>query len=164
MNQPAAWRPATGADSVPFPDACHGDGPEADAAWEQYWQDCAEADRRETADEAIVRLRADADIIEHGAARFDAVLDTLVGALDQHEADLRGPDGEQWQGFSLDECCWYGEWQIDKLARAHGEMSEAFETLDRERFRKAAAKFANVVADFGAGWKPREATSQGGDR
>jgi hypothetical protein len=164
MIQPAAWRPKTGADSVPFPDICHGDSPEADAAYVQYHRDREEAARQETADEAIVRLRADADEIEHGVARFDAVLTTLVDALDRQEADLRGPDGERWRGLSLDECCWYGGWQVDELDRAHGEMRAAFETLDRERFRKAAAKFANVVADFGAGWKPREATSQGGDR
>lgn len=154
MTTPTYWRPKTGADSVPFPAAAKFRGPAASAAYSRYLVDCQEAARRETAEEAAVRCRAEADLLDNGGARFDDVLACLTTTFDSHVADVAGPEGEQWNRFTFDESSFYGIGQVDKLRRAHGEMSAAFEALDRERFRKAAASFAEVVADWGITWKP----------
>jgi hypothetical protein len=154
MTTPICWRPSTGADSVPFPADAGLGGPAGSAAYSRYLVDCQEAARRETAEEAVVRCRAEADLLDDGGRRFDDVLACLTTTFDSHVADVAGPEGEQWKGFTFDESSFYGIGQIDKLRRAHGEMSAAFYALDRELFRKAAASFAEVVADWGITWKP----------
>ena len=157
MTTPICWRPSTGADSIPFPAAARFDGPAGAAAYSRYLVDCQEAAKRETAEEAVLRCRAEADLLDDGGARFDNVLACLTTTFDSHVRDLASPDAETRKiemGMGFDECCYYGGWQIDKLRRAHGEMSAAFEALDRERFRKHAALFAEVVADWGITWKP----------
>ncbi len=156
MTTPTCWRPATGADSVPYPaellaESVDHDSPQAQAAYARYLIDCQEAANRETADEAIVRCRAEADHFEGGAARFELVLDTLTDALDRHVADLTGPDGEQWRGFSLEESSCYGSGQVDKLARSYAAMAKAWDALDRAAFRKAAAEFSTTLADLAIG-------------
>ena len=154
MTTSISWRPTTGADSVPFPADARLDGPAGSAAYSRYLVDCQAAAKRETSEEAVVRCRAEADLLDDGGARFDDVLACLTTTFDSHVADVAGPEGEQWKGFTFDESSFYGIGQVDKLRRAHGEMSAAFEALDRERFRKHAALFAEVVADWGITWKP----------
>lgn len=165
MTTPITWRPTTGADSVDFPADARLDGPAGSAAYSRYLIDCQEAARRETADQAIVRCRAEADLLDDGGQRFDDVLADLLNTFDGHLADLAGPEGDIWRGFTFEESSFYGVWQIDTLRRAYVEMSGAFQALDRERFRKAAATFAEVIADFGITWKPTRAaaaTTEGG--
>ena len=154
MTTSISWRPTTGADSVPFPADARLDGPAGSAAYSRDLVDCQAAAKRETSEEAVVRCRAEADLLDDGGARFDDVLACLTTTFDSHVADVAGPEGEQWKGFTFDESSFYGIGQVDKLRRAHGEMSAAFEALDRERFRKHAALFAEVVADWGITWKP----------
>lgn len=157
MTTPVCWRPSTGAMSVPFPADARLDGPAGAAAYARYLSDCREAANRETAEEAVVRCRAEADLLDDGGARFDDVLAALTTTFDGHVRDLASPDAEIAeieQGMGLDESSYFGGWQIDQLRRAHDEMSVAFDALDRERFRKAAAHFAEVVADWGITWKP----------
>lgn len=167
MTTPTCWRPSTGADSVPYPtellgDGCDHDSPEAKAIWARYWRDREEAAKRETADEAIARCRAEADQFEHGAARFELVLDTLTDALDRHVADLAGREGDRWYGMGFEESTFVGFGQADSLAHAQREMAEAWDRLDRDAYRKAAAKFANAVADLSIGMMPTAATGKGG--
>lgn len=165
MTTPITWRPSSGADSVPLPDDAKLEGPVGSAAYSRYLIECQEAARRETADEAIVRCRAEADLFDDGGQRFDNVLACLLNSFDGHAADLVGPEGYLWDGYTFDECSYYASWQVDQLQRAHAEMSEAYRALDRERFRKAAATFAEVIADFGIGLKPTsDATAAGGAR
>lgn len=159
MTTPASWRPATGANSVPFPVEAREDGPTGEAAYSRYLLDCQDAARRETAVEAATRCRAEADLLDDGGLRFDDVLDHLAQAFDSHLADTAGPEGELWKGMSLDECSYYGSGQLDQLRRAHVEMAAAFASLGRERFMKAAAEFATVVADWGITWVPRRAAA-----
>ena len=154
MTTPTYWRPKTGADSVPFPAAAKFRGPAASAAFSRYLVDCQEAAKRETAEEAVVRCRAEADLLDHGGARFDDVLACLTTTFDSHVADVTGPEGELWKGYTFEESSLYGNGHIDRLRRAYVEMAAAFDALDRERFRKAAASFAEVVADWGITWKP----------
>ena len=157
MTTPVCWRPSTGADSVPFPAAAKFEGPAGAAAYSLYLVDCQEAAKQETAEEAVVRCRAEADLLDDGGARFDHVLVGLTTTFDNHVRDLASPDAETRKvemGMGFDECCYYGGWQIDRLRRAHGEMIAAYDALDRERFRKAAASFAEAVADWGITWKP----------
>lgn len=152
MTTPTCWRPSTGADSVPYPSMpLDLDSPQAHAAYARYLLDRQKAAQRETADEAIARCRAEADYFEGGAARFELVLDTLTDALDRHAADLAGPEGEKWRGMGLQESTFVGFGQADRLVRAQCEMSEAWDRLDRNAYRKAAAQFANVVADLAIG-------------
>lgn len=164
MTTPASWRPATGADSVEFPADATLDGPAGRAAYSRYLRQCEVAAKIETADEAITRCRAEADRLDDGGQRFDDVLDCLLSTFQEHVADLAEPDGDLWRGFSFEESSCFGVWQIDQLRRAYVEMSGAFQSLDRERFRKAAATFAEVVADFGFISRPTPATgpSKGG--
>jgi hypothetical protein len=162
MTTPICWRPITGADSVPFPADARLDGPAGEVAYSQYLIDCQEAARRETADAAVVRCRAEADRLDDGGTRFDDVLACLTSTFDGHARDLAGPDGDRWRVFSFEESSFYGIGQVDQLRRAHVEMSAAYDSLDRERFRKAAATFAEVVADWGITWKPQSTTWEGG--
>jgi hypothetical protein len=156
-------RPKTGADSVPFPDECRGDGPGSEAAWNRYWRDREAAAARETANEAVVRYREEAELLEHGGARFDDVLECMVTTFDRHVADCSRPGGEVYRGLGLSESCFYGDWQIDRMARAHRTMTDAFDQGDREAFRKAAAEFAQLVADWGVGWIPNRLTKGGAE-
>jgi hypothetical protein len=153
MTTPICWRPSTGADSVPFPADARLDGPAGAAAYSRYLVDCQEAAKRETADEAVVRCRAEADNLDDGGARFDDVLDSLLSTFDSHVADVHGPNGDQWRDLGFDECIYFGSYSIDRLRHAHNKMSEAFTALDREQYRKAAASFSEVIADFGITWK-----------
>jgi hypothetical protein len=162
MTTPLCWRPSTGADSVDFPADAKLDGPAGSAAYARYLIDCQEAARRETADEAIVRCRAEADLLDDGGHRFDDVIGCLLSTFDGHVQDLAGPEGDLWKGMGFEEYCYYGLYQVDRLRRAHVEMNDAFTALDRERFRKAAATFAEVIADFGIGWKPTSAAPAAG--
>lgn len=158
MTTPLCWRPITGADSVSYPADARLDGPAGRAAFVRYISDCEQAAERETADEAVLRCRAEADRLDDGGERFDFVLDSLTTTFDCHFRDLNSPDkatAEMERGMGFDESCYYGEWQIDRLRDANAEMRAAYESLSRERFRKAAAKFAEVVADWGVGWKPK---------
>ncbi len=167
MTTPICWRPSTGADSVPFPADAHLDGPAGMAAYSRYLIDCQEAAQRETADEAVVRCRAEADNLDDGGARFDDVLDCLMSTFDGHVADVQGQNGDQWRGFGFDECSYFGSYSIDRLRHAHNKMSEAFTALDREQYRKAAASFSEVIADFSITWKSTRspaATAEGGAR
>jgi hypothetical protein len=165
MTTPLCWRPSTGADSVDFPADARLEGPAGQAAYSRYLIECQEAARRETADEAIARCRAEADRLDDGGQRFDDVLGCLLSTFDGHARDLAGPEGDLWKGMGFGESCYYLSGEIDRLRRQHAEMSLAFEALDRERFRKAAATFAEVIADFGIGWKPTSAaTAAGGAR
>jgi hypothetical protein len=153
-------RPKTGADSVPFPAECHGpETPQAMAAWERYWAIREEAARRETADEAIVRCRDEAAMLD-GAGRFDYVLDAIVDAFDRHVRDLSGPDPDSVRGMGLMESCFYG--CGSGLAQAWSEMEEAFSALDRNRFRKAAAEYAGTLADLSVGMLVVETSKQEG--
>ena len=157
MTTSISWRPTTGADSVPFPADAHLDGPAGMAAYSRYLVDCQEAAKQETAEEAAVRCRADADLLNDGGARFDDVLACLTTTFDSHVRDLASPDAaiaELERGMGFNEISFFGDYQIDRLRRANAEMSAAFEALDRERFRKHAAIFAEVVADWGIAWKP----------
>jgi hypothetical protein len=151
------WRPSTGADSVPFPADARLDGPAGAAAYSRYLVDCQEAAKRETAEEAVVRCRAEADLLDDGGQRFDDVLDCLTTMFDSHVRDLASNNAaiaELERGTGFNEISYFGDYAIDRLRRANGEMSAAYEALDRERFRKAAASFAEVVADWGITWKP----------
>jgi hypothetical protein len=161
-STPAAWRPATGADSVPFPDACWGEGPAADAAWARYWRDCAEAERRETADQAIVRCRAEADSWKGGAARFDHVLAELLRTFDYHERELAGPDAEAQRGMSLEMISVIVNVSLEQMASARHELDKGFDEVNRERYRKAAATFAKIVADLAIGMNASAAATAGG--
>jgi hypothetical protein len=157
-------RPKTGADSVPFPAECRHvlngpESPQAIAAWVRYLADREEAARRETADEAIVRCRDEAAMLD-GAGRFDYVLDAIVDAFDRQVQDLSGPDAERWRGMGLMECCFYG--CASGLAQAWNEMEQAFSALDRDRFRKAAAEYAGTLADLSAGMRVAETSKQEG--
>jgi hypothetical protein len=155
MTTPNSWRPQTGADSIPSPPTFRDpDSPQARGAWARYWRECEEAAARETVNEAIVRCRAEADCFEHGAARFEVVLETLDHALDRHVADLAGPEGEKWRGFSLDESSIYGLGHVRALATAYGHMEAAWTDLNREAYRKAAAEFASILADLSFGMVP----------
>jgi len=153
-------RPKTGADSVPFPAECNGpETPQAMAAWKRYWADREEAARRETADEAIVRCRDEAAMLD-GAGRFDHVLEVVVHAFDRQVQDLSGPDADRWRGLGLMECCFYHD--ASDLVCAWGEMEQAFSALDRDRFRKAAAEYAGALADLSAGMPTVETSKQEG--
>lgn len=158
MTTPTCWRPTTGADSVPFPADARLDGPAGQAAYSQYIIDCQKAAERETAEEAVARCRAEADRLDDGGHRFDDVLDCLTSTFDCHVRDLNSPDKatvEMERGMGFNEVSYFGDWQINWLRKANSEMTAAYESLDRERFRKAAASFAEVVADWGITWKPR---------
>ena len=162
MTTPLCWRPTTGADSVAFPADARLDGPAGEAAFKRYIIDCEDAAMRETADEAIVRCRAEAELLDDGGARFDGVLDCLTTTFDCHVRDLNSPDkatADIARGMGFNEVTYYGDWQIDRLRHANVEMNAAYDTLDRERFRKAAAVFAEVVADWGITWKPIATTA-----
>ncbi len=149
MTTPLTWRPTTGADSVPYPPMFDDlESPEARAAWARYLIDSREAAECETADEAIVRCRAEADYFEGGADRFELVLDTLTDAIDRHVADLTGPEAEKWRGMGFEESTFVGFFKTDTLVHAHREMGDAWDRLDRDAFRKAAAKFARTLADL----------------
>ncbi len=150
MN-PVTWRPSTGANSIPLPAACYGEGPEADAAWAQFWRDCEEAANRETADEAIARCRAGAELFADGGQRFDHVLEVVLDTFDRQVVDLARPQGEKYRGLGLDECSFYGCGQVDRMRRAWSRMADAFADLDRDRYRKAAAEFARTLADMALG-------------
>jgi hypothetical protein len=164
MTIPASWRPATGADSVPFPAMpVDLESPQADAAWARYWREREEAAARETADEAIARCRAEAGQYDDGGgARFELVLDTVVGDLDRHVADLAKPDGDKWRGLGWGECSYYGFAEMEKLARVHDAMAAAWDDLNREAFRKAAAEFARILADLALGMVPVTSTTKEG--
>jgi len=161
-STPPAWRPATGPDSVPFPDACWGEGPAADAAWHRYWKDCAEAERHETADEAIVRCRAEAEQSAGGAARFDHVLAHVVGTFDHHERELAGPDAEARRGMTLEMLSPVVNFSLNELHRSVHELDKTFAAVDRDRYRKAAATFAKIVADLSMGMAVSAANAAGG--
>lgn len=161
MTTPASWRPATGADSVPFPAMpLDLDSPEAQAAFDLYMRRRDEAERRETADEAIVRCRAEAEYFEGGAARFDDVLDTLLHDLDRHVANEAKPGADVYRGFSMGESCFYGFADVEKLARTHAIMADAWEELDHDAYRKAAAEFSKIVAELAI--EMRVVKSEGG--
>jgi hypothetical protein len=162
MTTPTTWRPATGADSVPLPDACRGDGPEADAAWDRYWRDQAEAERRETADEATVRCRAEADFWEGGAARFDHVLAELIGTFEYHERELAGPDAEAQRGMSLAMLSMIANVSVDEMHRTLHELDKSFDEVNREHYRKAAARLARIVADLSIGMAVSATGTKGG--
>lgn len=152
MPTSTAWRPSTGADSVPLPPLCHDpDGPEARAAWARYWKERADAEQRETADEAVARCRAEADFFTDGGQRFDHVLDVAVDTFDRHVVDLDRPEGLRYRGMGLDECGFYSGFEIDRMRRAWKSMADAFHDLDRDRYRKAAAEFAGSLADLAVG-------------
>jgi hypothetical protein len=164
MSSIKFFRPQTGADSVPFPAECHQDlngpdTPQGSAAWKRYWADREEAARRETADEAIVRCRDEAAMLD-GAERFDHVLDTIVDVFDRQVQDLSGPDADQWRGMGLMECSFYHD--ASCWARVWQEMEEAFSALDRDRFRKAAAEYAGTLADLSVGMRVVETSKQEG--
>lgn len=161
MTNVVFFRPKTGADSVPFPAECHGpETPQAMAAWARYQADCDAAAKRETADEAIVRSREEASFYFDGAARLDYVLDALVDSFDRHVRDLSGPDGERERCFGFGEVCLYSD--VRDMSRAWHEMDSAYAGLDRERFRKAAAEYARVLADLTVGMRVAETSEQGG--
>ena len=168
MNSVKFFRPRTGADSVPFPGECHQDldGPDTPqliAAWKRYWADREEAARRETADEAIVRCRDEAEMCDGGAARFDLVLDCIVHTFDRHLAELQKPEEQEVeQGMGLDQVCGLPVCEVSQLACTHQEMSDAFDDLDRNRYRKAAAEFARIIADFAMGMRVAETSKQEG--
>lgn len=163
MTTSVHHRPSTGAMSVPFPADARLDGPAGMAAYSRYLIDCQEAARRETADESLVRCRAEADLLDHGGARFDDVLAALTATFDVHVRELNNPEtAEVEQGMGFNEVCYFGEWQIEELRTANAEMNAAYESLDRERYRKAATRFAEVVADWGITWKPKAARAEGG--
>lgn len=145
-------RPKTGADSVPLPAACHDpDSPEYGVAWDHYWAERAQAEARETADEAIVRCRADADFFTDGGQRFDHVLELAVDTFDRRVVDLDGPDGETYRGLGLDEYGFYSGFEIDHMRKAWKGMAQSFDDLDRDRYRKAAAEFAAALANMAVG-------------
>jgi hypothetical protein len=158
MTTPTTWRPTTGADSIPLPAVCYSEGPEADAAWAQYWRDCEEAANRETADEAIARCRAEAELFADGGQRFDHVLEVVLDTFDRQVVDLARPQGEKYRGLGLDECGFYGGWKVDRMRRAWDRMADAFGDLDRDRYRKAAAEFAGNLADLAVGMTTLPAT------
>ncbi len=162
MTTPTTWRPSTGADSVPCPEIGRTDGPEGEAAWDQYWRDCAQAADRETADEALVRCRAEADLIADGGPRFDHVLEVVIDTFDRQVADLARPTGEQYRGLGLDECGFYSGWQIGRMLQAWHTMADAFDDLDREQYRKAAAEFAGALADMSVGMASPTPNPNGG--
>jgi len=161
-------RPKTGADSVPFPAECqqvlHGpETPQAMAAWKRYWADREEAARRETADEAIVRCRDEAAIRDGGAARFNVVLDCIVDTFDWHLANLNKPEEQEVeQGMGLDELCPLPTFEVSELKDTHREMVDAFHELDRNRYRKAAAEFARIIAEFAMAMRVAETSKQEG--
>ena len=164
MTSIKSFRPQTGADSVPFPAECHQeldgpDTPQGVAAWRRYWADREEAARRETADEAIVRCRDEAEMLD-GVGRFYHVLDVIVDVFDRKVQDLSGPHGDEWRGMGLAECCMYH----DALCwgRVWYEMEVAFLSLDRDRFRKAAAEYAGTLADLSVGMQVVETSKQEG--
>lgn len=145
-------RPKTGADSVPLPAACHDpDSPEYGVAWEHYWAERAQAEARETADEAIVQCRADADFFADGGQRFDYVLEIAVETFDRRAVDLTRPKADDYRGLSLDEYGFYSGFQIDHMRQAWEGMAESFRDLDRDRYRKAAAEFAGALANMTVG-------------
>jgi hypothetical protein len=158
MTTPTTWRPTTGADSVPFPAIIHCGGPEADAAYDQYLRDQAAAAMRETADEAIVRCRAEADFFVDGGQRFDHVLEVVIDTFDRQVADLAQPEGEKYRGLGLDECGFYGGWKVDRMRQAWDRMADAFADFDRDSYRKAAAEFAGNLADLAVGMTTLPAT------
>lgn len=152
---------------MPFPAECMDEShPHNAAAWEQYWRDREHAARIETADEAVMRCRDEATFSQGGVERFDLVLETVVEAFDSYTAHVNGPDGESWRGLSLDESGPFGGWQLRLLAAAWAVMVDAFERLDREAFRKAAAGFAETMADMTSGMTviSRSAKNSGGDQ
>lgn len=162
MTTPVTWRPTTGAESVPLPAVCSDhDSSEARTAWARYWVERDQAERRETADEAVARCRAEADHFDGGGRRFDHVLDTTLDTFDSHVADLKGPEGESYRGLGLDESGFYSGFEIDRMRRAWRTMDDAFGNLDRDAYRKAAAEFARALADLAIGMGLATTASRG---
>lgn len=113
----------------------------------QRLEDLLEARRQEvneTADEATDRCRAEAARV-HRQRHFDATLAELLRVYDTTAAD------QQYSGMSLDEAGYFDEWLLADLVKRWRQMQLAFETGDRESYRRAAAKFAGRAIDFGMG-------------
>jgi hypothetical protein len=101
---------------------------------------------------AMKRCRDAAREMPGGDSRFDHAVRELVGSFDRHVRELGGPNAHEVRGMGLLE-----------IARFHGpglmsywweEMELAWEALDRERFRAAAAEFASEFADVAWGLVP----------
>ena len=157
-------RAKTGADSVSFPVECHGpETPQAMAAWDKYWADRVEAASRETADEAIVRCRDEAEnwMPGHGgAARFGHAMSEAIGVFNRHVRDLAGPDADAERGMGLLELIPFAD--PGCMAAAWKRMSAAFDALERDQFLKAAAEFAKEFADMTWGLRVAETSKQEG--
>lgn len=136
------YRPKTGRYSVPFPKFPPGANPEDsefNPIWANYFRQQAEAEAVETANQAIERCRGEAGDFDGGADRFDAVLELLL-----YTFDTRG----EYPGLGLDESGYYSRWMIDAISRAWATMSQAFDSGDRNAYRKAAAEFAKEISNL----------------